>query len=172
MTDHENAEGLLEDWHRRFYILQNCHYEVARVHRRRNYYLGVPVALLTVFVGGSIFAALQAEVSASAQMLVGLLSFSAAGLSAIQTFLGYAERAEKNRVAAAHYGSLRRWIEQERALPTTDEAELKDTVTKIRELSDRYATESPEIPAGVFDAWRRKEKRRNQAGATGLAKKS
>ncbi len=63
------------------------------------------------------------------------------------------------------------WIEQELALPTTDEAELKETVTKIRELSDRYATESPEIPAGVFEAWRRREKRRNESGATGLSKK-
>lgn len=169
MTEHEDVEGLLESWHRRFYVLQNCHYDVARVSRRRNYYLGVPAALLTVFVGGSIFAALQTNLHPLVQIALGLLSFSAAGLSALQTFLGYAERAEKNRVAAVRYGSLRRWIEQELALPTTDEAELKETVTKIRELSDSYATESPEIPAGVFDTWRKKDKRGARPAARSAA---
>lgn len=157
MGEHEDAEALLEDWHRRFYNLQNCHYEVARNHRRRNYYLGVPVAVLTAFVGGSIFAALETNVAFAAQVAVGLLSFTAAALSAVQTFLGYAESAEKNRVAAARYGSLRRQVEQELALPTTDPAALRDRVTKIRELSDQCAQESPEIPAGVFERWRKKE---------------
>ena len=162
MSEHEDAERLLEDWHRRFYTLQNCHYEVARIHRRRNYMMGVPVAVLTALVGGSIFAALEASVSPAVQITVGLLSFVAAALSSVHTFLGYAERAEKNRIAGANYGALRRRAEQELVLPTTDGEKLRALITEIREKSDRYAKESPEIPSRVYEKWKRKEPSRTR----------
>jgi hypothetical protein len=66
---------------------------------RLNYLLGVPVVVLTTFVGTSVFATLQEDVNTSLRILVGAVSVFAAVLASLQTFLRYPERAEKHRIA-------------------------------------------------------------------------
>jgi hypothetical protein len=70
--------------------------------------LGIPVVILTAAVGATIFATFGSTPQSRWVIGIGLLSLLAAILSALQTFLGYAQRAERNRTSAAAYGQLKR----------------------------------------------------------------
>ncbi len=99
--------------------------------------------VLSAVVGTSIFATLQADKNMTMQIVTGLISFAAAVLASLQTFLRFAERSENHRVAAANYGSLRRLIEEELTqLPDTSEGK-KELLGKIRSQFDQLAKESP-----------------------------
>jgi len=77
--------------------------------------------------------------------VVGLVSVLTALLASLQTFLRYAERAEKHRVAAALYSDLRREMEEVRALPVEDRGPAKPHLDHLRDGMDRLGKESPEI---------------------------
>lgn len=68
--------------------------------------------------------------------------------AALQTFLRYAERAEKHRAAGARYGAVRRRLE---AIFAGD-ADARDGhyLTAIRDELDRLAEDSPNVPPRVF----------------------
>jgi hypothetical protein len=70
--------------------------------------LGIPVVVLTAVVGTAIFATLGTSPSSKWIIGVGLLSLLATILAALQTFLGYSQRAERSRTAAVAYGQLKR----------------------------------------------------------------
>nr|MDQ5828128.1 SLATT domain-containing protein [Chloroflexota bacterium] len=106
-----NRKDVLNIWYKRVSKTQRAHYLSAGHFGRRSYGLGIPVIALTTFVGTSLFATLQTGPEPWLQVLVGLASVLAAVLASLQTFLGYAERAEKHRVAGAKYGALGRELE-------------------------------------------------------------
>jgi hypothetical protein len=67
-------------------------------------------------------------------------SVSAALLTSLQTFLGYSERAEKHRIAAAKFGALGRELEMLRASEGIPPTEVLESV---RKRLDALALESP-----------------------------
>jgi len=78
-----------------------------------NYYLskgmGITVIILTTVVGTRIFgyfSKMQGDSGVNYQIITGLISLLAAVLSALQTFLGFQERGEKNKIAAAEYEAV------------------------------------------------------------------
>ena len=78
---------VLDDWYARVDAAQRAHYISADRLKNRSYWLGVPAAILSLFVGTSVFAALQMKTSSSWQVFVGICSVSAAVLAGLQTFL-------------------------------------------------------------------------------------
>jgi hypothetical protein len=92
------------------------HYAIAARLGRLNVRLGIPVVVLTTFVGTSVFATLERHVDLSLRILVGVVSVLAAVLASLQTFLRFAERAEKPRAAAESWSSIRREIAEMLAL--------------------------------------------------------
>jgi len=141
-----NAE-LLADWHRRVRESQFAHYNAAKPLGRTNYLLGVPVTILSTFVGTSLFATLEAHATANFRLAIGFVSVTAAILASMQTFLRFSERAEKHRAVAARYGSLRRDIEALQAGGAPyDQAKLDSLKEKLNSISE----EAPEISERVW----------------------
>lgn len=81
------------------------------------------------------------------QIAVGLGSVASALLTSLQMFLGYAERAEKHRIAGAKYGALGRELEQLRA---SKSAQSPEEIAAVRKRLDDLAIESPNNPEKIF----------------------
>jgi hypothetical protein len=143
---------LLADWKRRVRESQFAHYNAAKPLIRANYLLGVPVTILTTFVGTSLFATIEKQAATNFRLSIAFISVTAAVLASMQTFLRFSERAEKHRGVAARYGSLRRDIEALQAGGAPFDQTKLDT---IREKLNSISTEAPEISEGV---WTRTEK--------------
>jgi hypothetical protein len=140
------TEEVLADWYNRVAVTQRAHYLSADHFGRRKYWLGVPSATLSVIVGTSVFATIAKQPEIWVQITVGLASVAAAVLAALQTLLGYAERAEKHRLAGAKYGALGRELEQLRASDSCS----PDQMSEVRQRLDNLATESPNNPQSIF----------------------
>src|SRR2546421_2594241 len=101
----QEHELLLTDWFRRARESQRTHYECGTRFSRFNYWLGIPTIILSTAVGTAVFASLeQQSVPAWIKIVIGLVSILAAVLASLQTFLGFAQRADKHRIAGAGYG--------------------------------------------------------------------
>jgi hypothetical protein len=140
------TKEVLEDWYKRVAVTQRAHYLSAAHFGRRKYWLGVPSATLSVVVGTSVFATIAKQPELWVQITVGLASVAAAVLAGLQTFLGYAERAEKHRLAGAKYGALGRELEQLRA----SDSWSPDQMSEVRQRLDNLATESPNNPLSIY----------------------
>ena len=102
---------LLKDWRARAGTSSEAHYVLATSLVRSNIRFGVPVVALTTLVGTTVFATLQKpDVNLGLRIAVGMISVLAAVLASLQTFLRFGERAEKHRVAAERWASIRREI--------------------------------------------------------------
>ena len=152
----DTKNKMLKDWYDRVGITQKAHqYSVERF-ERRGHMLGIPTIVLTAIVGTSIFAAIGESVDIRLQIVAGLISVTAAVLASLQTFLGYAERTEKHRIAAAKYGALGRELE---AMRVSSELANDETVADIRKRIDVLALESVNTPIPLYSkAWRNWEK--------------
>lgn len=142
-----DQKTLLEEWYRRIAVTQVAHYYSADHFGAKKYWLGVPTVILTTMVGTSVFAAMQKQPEPWMQILVGLASVAAALLASLQTFLGYAERAEKHRVAGAKYGALGREIEQIRS---SNAEAAPDILADLRRRLDGLSVESPNNPLKIY----------------------
>jgi hypothetical protein len=138
---------VLNDWYQRVSVTQRAHYLSADHFGRRRYWLGIPAVMLSTIVGTSVFATLQKQPEPWLQISVGLASVLAALLTSLQTFLGYAERAEKHRVAGAKYGALGRELEMLRASSETPSDQI---IAEVKKRLDALALESPNNPLPIF----------------------
>jgi hypothetical protein len=86
--------------------------------------------------------------------MVGLLSVLAAVLVGLQTFLRYAELAEKHRLAGARFSNLKHEIELLAAFPPTDQSGLRAALAQLEERWSKLREESPTLPSRI---WRRIE---------------
>ena len=139
---------LLRDWDRRAAASAETHYNHAARLSSRNVQLGIPVVALSTFVGTSVFATLQEDVSPYLRILVGAISVTAAVLASLQTFLRFAERAERHRVAADSWSAIRREISQMLALHPTYLASRGDPqkyLDGLRRRMDEVAAQAPEM---------------------------
>jgi hypothetical protein len=140
---------LLLKWIRRARESQMSHYDMADLLSARDRLVGWLVTALTALVGTAVFASLTVTaVSVEVRVVVGLVSVAAAVGAALQTYLRYAERAEKHRAAGARYGAVRRRLE---AIFAGD-ADARDGhyLTAIRDELDRLAEDSPNVPPRIF----------------------
>ena len=144
----DNSKKLLLEWQRRVREHRTVHYEASKHYERRNLFLGIPVVVLTTVVGTSVFAALGKSVNPAAQIAVGLCSVIAAIFAGLQTFLRYAERAEKHRVVAVRYGALNREFEQ---LLAFGDAVPHDDVSALRKRIDDLGGEAPSTPTWIWE---------------------
>lgn len=159
-----SKDDLLGDWYRRIRYAQFAHYESAKLFDRVNYWLGIPVVVLSTFVGTSVFANIGRLADPRLQIAIGLISVVAATLASLQTFFRFAEKAEKHRTAAAKYGALRRQVEETLALQTHTDPE---NIVALRQSIDRLAEEAPQIPHRIWSN-RRKVAKDDKDSLVGL----
>lgn len=139
------SKSVAEGWYNRAAIVAHSHYRAALRYSRLNFMLGFPTVVLATTVGTSVFASLQSKPDLWWQITVGSMSMAAAILSALQSFLGYSDKAEKHRTAGARYNAIGRELELWLSKSEEDIARLDD----IRQRIDSLAQESPHIPGSV-----------------------
>ena len=105
--------------------------------------------LITVLVGTSSFASIAAiAVTIGAKIAIGLLSVTAAVLSALQTFFKFSERSEKHRHCGALYGAIERELE---ALLAAEPHPIDPLyLASLREKLHRLSEDAPHVPGRVF----------------------
>jgi hypothetical protein len=145
-------EGLLVDWRNRVAAAGAGHYRLATRYRRHNALLGIPVVVFSSVVGTSLFATLNEEkVGGALRIGIGTISVLAAIMAGLQTFLRFAERAEKHVIAADWYAAVRREIDELLALPPDGRGRAKDALDKLRKEISKIGQQSPEIDTHVWD---------------------
>ena len=147
---------LLARWQRNCQRSSIGNYDAANIYTRRNYFLGIPAALLSAIVGTSVFAALGKQVDTKIQITVGGISVLAAVLGSLQTFLKWGELASKHRAAAAEYNALKRFIDQILARQSNEDPIDETEMDKIRIQMDTLARDTPELPAKIWADARKK----------------
>jgi hypothetical protein len=146
-----DVDPVMGAWYRRARESQFAHYDASARYSALARRLGVPTVLLSAAAGTTLFATLQ-EHSAPPRLrlVVGLVSLLAAILAALQTFLGFAERADKHRAAASAYGAIRRAIEQYQALPPTSRAGAESAMETVRKRLDETSQSAPDVPNRIW----------------------
>ncbi len=153
-----NSEELLTKWAERVRRAQAAHYDSAVRCDKRHFWVGVPVVILTSFIGTSVFVTLQKEADFSMKLAVGLASVVAAVLASVQTFLRFSERAESHRLAAMKFGGLRKEIELMQAFPAVDSAQMKELAKSLLERWNNINEESPTANQRFYERHYKKRK--------------
>lgn len=138
-----DMEQLLQDWRNRVYAAQTAYYDMAERLRRRNYELGIPVAIVSTLVGTAVFADLGK--SNTYKWWVGAVSLLAAVLAGLQTFLRFGENATLHGAAADWFAAIRRDIEELLALPPELRGHPKECLDSIRQEINKAGQKSPEL---------------------------
>jgi hypothetical protein len=142
----DRLEAVLDQWHRRVWASQLAHYRRATRLRRANISLGLPVVILSTMVGTSLFATLnETQLPIALRIVVGTISVGAAILAAVQTFFGFAQRADRHVLAADWYAALRRKIEELRAVPRDARGDARKVLDDIRREMNTVSSQFPQI---------------------------
>jgi hypothetical protein len=151
VTGWAEAEPVLGAWYRRARESQFAHYKAASRYGALARLLGVPGVVLSAATGTALFATLEKnDASPTLRLVLGLVSVLAATLAALQTFLGFGQRADKHRAAASAYGSIRREIEQYQALPPAFRDGVEAAMERLRARLDEVSTSAPDVPARTW----------------------
>ena len=84
------------------------------------------------------------------KIVAGLASVGAGVLAALQTFLGFDQRAAKHREVATAYGTLRRELETGMAFPE-ESAKLSELLDGVRTW-DAIDAKAPAISPRIYEA--------------------
>lgn len=144
---------LLSEWGHRARAAQHAHYFLASRLRLRNLWLGIPTVVFSAVVGTSVFAALarpNAEIPPAFGAAVGVLSVMAAVMAALQTFLRFAERAEKHVVAGDWYAAIARQIDELLAFPPERRGDAREVLDGIRKEMNKASQSFPEMGEGLW----------------------
>jgi hypothetical protein len=130
------------------------HYLASTIAERKNFWLGVPVVVITALVGTSIFGTLQDNPSVQIKIAAGALSISATVLAALQTYLGFSEKSAKHKAAGTKYAIIRRHLDlldlELRSKGDAFASEALEGLKSISTMLDDAAKESPTIPDRVY----------------------
>ena len=145
----ETTHELLNGWLIHAHKGRDRHDSAARRYTSYRYWLGVPTLIISTIVGTSVFSALTSQVSPP--LWVAILSVSAAVLTALQTFLDFATRADRHRATAVKYKAVIREIEQH--IIICDDGKEPDPVliSGIRTKLDNLEEEAPVILPIFYD---------------------
>jgi len=139
---------VLRDWKERVRDNQVSHETAATRLAQMNYWLGIPASIISAVVGTSVFASLNQEVGIGPKIAVGVISIAVGVLTALQTFLRYAERSEKHHASAATLGAIHRQIELWLRLPVPELDEAKRILFEIEEKISAVQAAAPVISDG------------------------
>jgi hypothetical protein len=150
---HENwtmGDRLLREWLRRAREGQHSHHNAGKFFRRVNYWLAVPIIVITTSLGTAAFATISSRLTDAGRLWFGALSILAAVLAALQTHFRYAEKAEKHKNLGAQYGGIRRQIEAILSLPYSQRGRQSDVLDEIRYKLDAISSEGDVVSRRIF----------------------
>jgi len=139
---------LLQQWHTGVRILHHAHTRAAVSFERYGRLLGVPVVIVSTAVGTSIFAGTHNNPKLT--IVAGLLSFTAAVLSSLQTALKYPELATQHKAAALKYGQFRRQLEIQMVAKLPEEPKLAELLNNFQTEWNALDDQCPNIPQSIY----------------------
>ena len=145
------AEPLLRDWLRRARESQHSHHEAGKFCLAANYWLSVPVVVITTILGTTAFASIQREVSGRLKIAFGAVSMVAAVLSGLQIHFQFGRRSASHKSLGARYGNIRREIEELLALPASQRGDPKKALGRIRSRTDALSSEGYVVSRKIFE---------------------
>lgn len=154
-TTSRRVDMLMEHWFGRVRISQVINYRCANFFSSLHLVLGLPSVALSIVVGTAVFVSISKESTGSTKIVLGLVSLGAAVLSSLQTFLRYAERAERHRTTGAKYGAMKRRLELLKALPPQEDKEVATILASIKSEVDHIAESAPEVPNFILQRVKR-----------------
>lgn len=120
-----------------------------------NTFIAFPVIVISTLAGtASIGSETLFGNSASAPIVIGLMSLAVSILNVVGNFFAWAKRTEAHRISSVNYGKLHRWISIELALPREQRIPAKHFLKQIREQVDRLNETSPLIPQVIVDKFK------------------
>lgn len=152
-TTHELISKIIE-YRNRASVTRRSQYLASAQSAQYNMCLGIPVVLITALVGTAIFGTLQENPNIYIRIVAGIFSISATILAALQTYLGFSEKAQKHKEAGAKYATVWRAFDilatelHNKGDVFADSAisQLKLIVVKLDELGEK----SPSVPDGAY----------------------
>jgi ATP-dependent Clp protease protease subunit len=124
---------LLTDWKQRVNDYQKVNIALAAKYERYHYWVGLPATIFTAILS----AVLLVEVGEDRiKLVVGIVGIVAAILTAFQTFISYAKKAENHRLLATQLVNLRRDIDLFESFVPSDKSEREQ---RIREINERVS---------------------------------
>lgn len=157
----EKQYDLLITWETDLRIACHGHYEAAVNSSRYNYYLGIPVIILSTIVGTAIFASLEENPETYLQILFGLLSMLSVVLASLQTFFKFSEKAEKHRKAGGLFASLLKELEQ-KMVYVEKGVSVEEWCNVFRKRWDEISNESSTIPKKIWKNQIEKQSKRKK----------
>ncbi len=148
----DSPDELIRGWALHAAKARRKHEEAARRLDGRRYWLGVPAVILSAVVGASVIASLEAQFGVWVTILMGMGSVAASVLASLQTFLAYADRAEKHRAAGVEYKAAIRKLEEKMSetVPAgkipPDGSELTAWLEEMRSHLDDLERKAPIVP--------------------------
>ena len=147
----KEQELLIKDWFRRVRENQFTHYACGNYFSRLNYMLGIPTIILSTVVGTAVFVSLDNQAVGNYKIAIGIISMLASVFATLHTFLGFSQRAEKHRLTATGYASVRRELELIKTFPIENSVELSKKLETIKIQIDHLAESSEEVPKRVWE---------------------
>jgi hypothetical protein len=141
---------LIAEWHAGIRINVLAHYECSKVFADYHRLLGYPTVIFSALAGTAFVSSLNNSRLWLAQALAVLLSLAVTVLASLQTFLRYAERAEKHKTAATEFGKLRRELEEILAFVPDGGILAEDEMKSIRIKWGELSTHAPAIPNKIY----------------------
>lgn len=148
-TDLAGTKAALLDEARRLAVdvlySEKGHFAAASAWRSRNYWLGVPAALIGAAAGATILAS-------APPVFAGLLALTGAAITALMTFLNPSERAAQHQRAGVAYSKLRRTIRQFAQIDvgTMDADALRKRLTELTDEVSAVQGDALAIPAHAY----------------------
>lgn len=147
----DSIERLLQRWLVRVRVALKAYNQATTRAVAMEYRLGVPAVVLSALVATGVFATLESNPATGWRIATGLVAGLAATLTALQTFLRSAERAEQFHEAARGYGRLRRRIEQALLFLPETRKDATDLLTEIANELGETSVGKPNVSHAIWD---------------------
>ena len=127
------------------------HTQCEEVFSMSNNCIMIPVIVLSTLTGAASASstAFFPTNMAAGSLILGAISILCGILNTINSYYGYAKRAEGHRIAAINFNKIYRFIAIEMALPRVERIRAKDMLKIVREQVERLDETSPRIPASI-----------------------
>ncbi len=138
-----------------YQVIARAHHLAASAYNRYNNYLGVPVVILTAIISTAIFATLENNPDLIYKIAAGLISLLATVLSALQTFLGFNQKAEAHKNAGIKYSAIKRrfdalHLQYSISTQLPEDAAMQELSVVLEEINT-LAEEMPSIPDRFYN---------------------
>ena len=149
-------EHLLKRWGEQAASLRLLHDKAHRLHRKRNFYIVIPVIVITTITGTANFSQgtiteLYPESEHYMPLGIGFLNLVAGIITTIGQYIRTAELMESHRASSISYGKLSRSIRTELALPPLERTSSGiEFIRQCRDHMDTLLEQSPDIQLKVL----------------------